>query len=188
MSYCCRCTQRSDRSETSGTLCAVVVDHTSRNIFRGHRRCRERSSVDRVYQRREYCTRTPFDMHRSSFEVRLWRRRYGRCSWLLNRVPTPARSASCPSTVEYDVSVFVDFQDRLELAVRNNINRLRECRGEVNFDTQVAPLHEVETRSITGVRCQIKPEEGVYTLPKSERVRSLPSSCDTLPMEQNRFM
>ena len=100
-------------------------------------------------------------MHRSSLEVRLWRRRYGRCSWLLSRVPTPAQSASRPSIVEYDVSVFVDFQDCLELAVRNNIHRPRECGGEVNFDAQVAPLHEVETRPVTGVRCQIKPEEGV---------------------------
>ena len=100
-------------------------------------------------------------MHRSSLEVRLWRRRYGRCSWLLSRAPTPARSASCPSIVEYDVSVFVDFQHRLELAVRNNIRRLRECRGEVNFDAQLAPLHEVETRSVTGLRCQFNPEEGV---------------------------
>ena len=58
---------------------------------------------------------------------------------------TPARSASCASIVEYDVSVIVDFQDRLE---RNNIQRLRECRGEVNFDAQVAPLHEVEKRSV----------------------------------------
>ena len=63
MSCRCRSTPHSDRSETCGTLCAVVVDHTSRNILRGHRLCRERSSVDRVYQcvsianeRRSTCT------------------------------------------------------------------------------------------------------------------------------------
>ena len=66
-----------------------------------------------------------------------------------SRVPTPAPSASCPPIIEYDVSVFVDFQHRLELAVRNNIHRLRECRGEVNFDAQLAPLHEVEGNTIS---------------------------------------
>ena len=138
MSCRCRSTPYCDRSEI---LCAVVVDHTSRNMLRGHRRCRERSSVDRVYQRREYYKRSLIDMHRSSLEVRLWRRRYGRCSWLLSRAPTQVRSISCPSIVEYVVSVFVDFQHRLELAVLNNIHCMRECRGEVNFDAQVAPFH-----------------------------------------------
>ena len=67
----------------------------------------------------------------------------------------------CPSVVEYDVSVLVDFQHRLEFAVRNNIHRLGECRCEVNFDTQVTLLHQVETRPVAGVWCQIKSEEGV---------------------------
>ena len=116
----------------------------------------------RVYQHRGYYKRTLLDKHQqSSLEVRLWRQRHGRHPWFVSRAPTHARSDSCLSVGEYDVFVLVDFQHRLEFAVRNNIHRLGECRCEVNFDTQVTLLHQAETRPVAGVWCHIKPEEGV---------------------------
>ena len=118
-------------------MCHVAaVVRTSRSI---HRVCRhprrERSNVDRVYRRREYCIR----------------KRTGR----------DAQSGLSPSEIVDDVPALVDFQHRFEFCVHDDVDGLLERCSEMHLDAQVALLYQMEARSITRVRGQIETKEGV---------------------------